>query len=146
MDMKDLWEKLGKSPIILENLEDSGLDAKSIQNINSGKIESLVQSIKEIEKMIKEREAVSKDLVGEAEKIKLKMENLLLSTKLEDSDSVKEQLAFRQKQVEISELQLNERINAWRDIAQLKKELREHEQELNEKKIRVEMLNNLLFD
>ena len=146
MEMKDLWEKLGKPSIVLENPDKAGFDEESILNFNQGKISSLVQSIEEIEEMIKQRGVVSKKVNDEADKIKLKMENLLLSSALQDSDSVKEKLTFRQKQMEISEMQLTEIVNCWRDIAQLKKELRENQRELNEKQIRIEMLNKLLED
>jgi hypothetical protein len=143
MEIEEIWEKLGKPSFSLENLE-SGLDDETIKDINKGKISSLKESIKEIEGMIKQREKVSKELNVEADKIKTKMENFLLSSDLKDSDSVREQLMFRQKQVEISELQLNEMVNCWRDIAQLKKELRENQRELNEKQTRIDMLNKLL--
>lgn len=143
MEIEEIWEKLGKPSIVLENLS-SELGDSAIKDMNKGKISSLKESIKEIEQMIKQREKVSKELDVNADKIKNQMENLLLSSELKDSDSVKEQLAFRQKQVEISELQLNEKVNCWRDIAQLKKELRENQRELNEKQTRVDMLNKLL--
>jgi hypothetical protein len=143
MEIEEIWEKLGKPSITLENLK-GGIGDDAIKDINKGKISSLKESIKEIESMIVRREKVSKELNEEADKIKMQMENLLLSSDLQDSDSVREQLAFRQKQVEISELQLNEKINCWRDIAQLKKELRENQRELSEKQMRVDMLNKIL--
>jgi len=48
--------------------------------------------------------------------------------------------------MEISELQLNEKINCWKDISQLKKELREYERELQEKNERSEALARIMED
>ncbi len=140
----DLWESLKNSPFVLKNAGELGMDSDSIKTLNQGKIDSLKEAIEEIEEMIKQRGKISSALNEEADKIKNKMENLLLSSDLRDSDSVREQLAFRQKQVEISEMQLNEIVNCWRDIAQLKKELREDQRELSEKQSRMEMLNKIL--
>jgi hypothetical protein len=145
MEMKELWERLGKTPITLENLGDAALDENAIKDINQGKISSLKQSIREIEKMIKQREEVSDKIVKETDSLNNKLENLILSPSLQKAeDVVKEKIALRQKQIEISELQLTEKVNCWRDVALLKKELRENQMELNEKETRIEMLNKLL--
>ena len=62
----------------------------------------------------------------------------------DDSEFTRERAELRKKQIEISELQLNEKINCWRDVALLKKELRENTKELSEKESRAEMIGKIL--
>ena len=64
----------------------------------------------------------------------------------DDSEFARERSELRKKKIEISELQLNEKVNCWRDIALLKKEMRESERELNEKKSRSDMLGKILSE
>jgi len=59
-------------------------------------------------------------------------------------DGNRDKVALKQKQVEISELQLNEKINCWQDIAKLKQELRECKKELAGRQGRMEMLGKIL--
>lgn len=108
------------------------------------KINSLKNSIEEIEFLIKERESLSKSLSDETEKIKTSIENFLLKNVATDSEDFKERNGLRQKQIEVSELQLNERITCWKDVALLKKELRECQKELSEKQERMDMFGNIL--
>ena len=116
---------------------------ESFQKIGREKIESLVKSIKEIEELIKNREKLSKEIFNEAETIKTEISNFFVQNPTGEQE-VREKIALKQKQVEISELQLNEKVNCWQDIAQLKKELREKEKELNEKQERINMLGEIL--
>ena len=63
-----------------------------------------------------------------------------------EKDFLVEKNALRNKKIEISELQLNEKINCWKDIALLKKELRENERELTEKESRLKEINELMSE
>ena len=116
--------------------------------IGKEKINSLNKSIGEIKTLITERENLSKDVFQEGEKIKTEINNFLLENQGKiveaDSSSVKEKNDLRHKKIEISEFQLNERINCWKDVALLKKELRENERELNEKQERLKVMAGLL--
>lgn len=113
-------------------------------DIGKEKINSLRSSIKELEEMIAQREVLSKNLSGEVDKIKTDIENFLLKNKPVDSEDFKERNGLRQKQIEVSELQLNERITCWKDVALLKKELRECKKELSEKEERMKMFGDIL--
>ncbi|MEN7982645.1 MAG: hypothetical protein ABFQ65_04310, partial [Nanoarchaeota archaeon] len=108
----------------------------SLQNVGREKISSLRNSITEIESLIEQRENLSKSLSEEVEKIKTDIENFLLKNIAVDSEDFKERNGLRQKQIEVSELQLNERVTCWKDVAMLKKELRECKKELSEKEER----------
>ncbi len=116
----------------------------SMQKVGKEKINSLKKFIQEIEDLIGEREFLSEQISKEVEKIKNEIQNFLLTTKAIDSEGFKERNGLRQKQVEISELQLNEKVNCWRDVALLKKELRERERELTEKEERMSLLDQIL--
>lgn len=117
--------------------------------IGKEKINSLNKSISEIKNLVSERENLSKDVFQEGEKIKTEITNFLLENegKSFDPDSrdlIKEKNDLRHKKIEISEFQLNEKINCWKDIALLKRELRENERELNEKQERMKVMAGLL--
>ncbi|MFH1585837.1 MAG: hypothetical protein ABIB79_03655 [archaeon] len=147
MEIKDIISG-GKPFLQLEKPEKalviSGED--SLQNVGQEKITALKNSIEEINYLIKQREELSKKLSDEVEKIKTDIENFLLKNESQDSESFKEKNGLRKKQIEISELQLTERVNCWRDVAQLKKELRQKQGELTEKEDRMKMLDQILED
>ncbi len=124
-------------------------NGNSIISIGKDKIESLKNSIKEIQNLVEERRDLSENFILEADKIKLEIDNLLMENEntardFRDKDYMTEKNALRNKKVEISELQLNEKINCWKDIAQLKQELRQYEKDLTEKQSRMKEINDLM--
>ena len=131
----------------LENLETSEIPIGSISQIGKEKVEALKRSIEEIEDMIEEREELSNHIYNEGEKIKSEINSYLKENEkiqIGGADITKEKNDLRHKKVEISEMQLNEKINCWKDIAVLKRELRQYERELTEKEDRLEMLNKIM--
>jgi len=137
-------ENLDIPPEYLKNLLGSSTD---IESLSSSKVESLKEVISEIEDLIKERETLSLSFIKEAEKMKTSINNFLLENAPKgenDSEFARERAELRKKQMDISELQLNERVGSWRDIALLKKELREREKDFREKQSRTEMLSKIL--
>ncbi len=119
----------------------------NFESVGNAKLDSLKEIVVEIEKLIKERCSLSENFVNEGEKMKRDIKNFLLENAPkgeDDSEFVRERTDLRKKQIEISELQLNEKVNCWRDIALLKKELRDQTKELNEKSSRAEMLKGIL--
>jgi hypothetical protein len=123
----------------------------SVMNLGQDKVISLKNSINEIEKLIEERKKLSLNFLKEGDEIKLEISNFILENEnspklIGDKDSVIEKNSLRNKKVEISELQLKEKIDCWKDISLLKKELRENEKELTEKESRLKELNEILKD
>jgi len=116
---------------------------EEIKELGKEKIESLKEEIEEIENLISERQSLSKSIFLEAEKVKMEINNFLAETHVA-VDGNRDKVALKQKQVEISELQLNEKINCWQDIAKLKQELRECKKELAGRQGRMEMLGKIL--
>lgn len=131
----------------MENLEISEKSRSSVSEIGQEKVEALKNSIEEIEDMIEEREELSNHIYNEGEKIKSEINSYLKENekiKIGGADVTKEKNDLRHKKVEISEMQLNEKINCWKDIAVLKRELRQYERELTEKEDRLNMLNKIM--
>jgi len=115
--------------------------------LGKGRVESLKEAIQEVDELIRKREELSKKFIAEGEKMKTKINNFLSEsapTGEDDSEFARERAELRKKQIEISEMQLNETVGAWRDIALLKKELRDREKELHEKTTRAEALSRIL--
>jgi hypothetical protein len=142
----------------MENPNNNGIppivEKKSIWNTSEGfdsvgkaKVDSLKERVREIDEMIGERNVLSRRFIKEGEKMKTNINNFLLENAPkgeDDSEFTRERAELRKKQIDISELQLNEKIGCWRDIALLKKEMRESIKELNEKESRAEMLEKIL--
>ena len=121
--------------------------SKNFNSIGKAKLDSLKDRLNEIEDMIKERELLSRRFIKEAEKMKSSIHNFLLENAPkgeDDSEFTRERAELRKKQIEISELQLKEKVDCWKDIALLKNETRENTKELSEKESRAEMLGKIL--
>ena len=118
----------------------------SLQRTGKEKLASLKKEVGEMNVMINGREKLSGEIFKEAEKIKIDIGNFLQNKDVDDEDAIRERNGLRQKQVEVCELQLNERVNCWQDVAKLKQELRERERELSDRSGRVEMLDSILED
>lgn len=144
MDLSEITYDILKKPDI------SGFsNENSIETLGKEKIQSLRNSIGEIQKLIEEREELSQNFLDEGDEIKLEISNFLLenekfSKNVNEKDFLTEKNSLRNKKIEISEFQLKEKIDCWKDIALLKKELRTNERELTEKESRLNELNEIL--
>ena len=136
MEISDI--SLNEKPVIAWGAKDSNI------SVGQERIDALKESIVEIEGMIGNRDKLSKEFLREAEKIKMDLENFIVNRDPTDEDAIRERNGLRQKQVEVSELQLKEKVSCWQDNARLKQELREHKQELNDKQGRADMLSGIL--
>lgn len=140
-----------KYPLIgLEKPEITGFsEGNMLDTLGQERIDSLKKAIQEIKHLVEERRKLSLDFIKEGEEIKSEITNLIIENEntlrsLGQNEALIEKNALRNKKVEISELQLNEKINCWKDIALLKKELRIYEKELSEKEGRIRELNDIL--
>ena len=133
----------------LQNFDTEEISRDIPNDLGKEKAESLRKLVVEINALISERQTLSKEIFGEAEKIKTEINNFLFENEAIkpdaiERDSVREKGDLRHKKIEISELQLNEKISCWKDIALLKRELRLYEKELRERESRMEMLNKMM--
>jgi hypothetical protein len=123
------------------------LKDQDIQESGKEKLDSLKNSIAEMRKLIDERNLLSREVLRDAEKVKMEINNFITENKsLFDKEGIREQILLKQKQVEVSEVQLKEKVSCWQDIAKLKQELREQEREFTDKQSRIEMLGRILED
>ncbi len=123
--------------------------SEGIGSVGKAKVDSLKDRVKEIVTMVEDRNVLSRRFIKEGESMKTNINNFLMENAPkgeDDSEFTRERAELRKKQMDISELQLNEKVGCWRDIALLKKEMRESVKELNEKESRSEMLGNILSD
>ncbi|PIN95307.1 hypothetical protein COU53_00060 [Candidatus Pacearchaeota archaeon CG10_big_fil_rev_8_21_14_0_10_30_48] len=116
------------------------------KNVGKSKIEALKKSIEEIRFLIGEREKLSQDIFHDGEKTKTEINNFLLANEKADNSLEKQDalIGLRQKKVDMTQLQLNEKVTCWKDVALLKKELRDKEQELTEKLDRMKAISDIL--
>jgi len=131
----------------MENDTNTWNTSNELDSVGKAKLDSLEENIKELKSMITERNTLSKNFIKEGEGMKSNIKTFLIENAPEgegDSEFARERSELRKKQIEISELQLNEKVNCWKDIALLKKEMRESEKELNEKESRAKMLGKIL--
>jgi len=149
MEIRDISQT--RKPLIgLEKPVISGFSEGNLLDIvGQERVDSLKKAIFEIKQLIDERKKLSLEFIKEAEAVKSEISNLILENEstlraLGQNEALIEKNALRNKKVEISELQLNEKINCWKDIALLKKELRIYEKELSEKQSRMNELNDIL--
>lgn len=150
MELKSIRNK--NALIGLEKPEISGFsEGNMLEVVGQERITSLKKAIQEIKQLVDERKKLSIEFIKEGEDIKSEINNLIIGNEstlraLGQNEALIEKNNLRNKKVEISELQLNEKINCWKDIALLKKELRIYEKELSEKEGRMKELNDILGD
>ncbi len=150
MELKSIRNK--NALIGLEKPEISGFsEGNMLEVVGQERIASLKKAIQEIKQLVDERKRLSLEFIKDAEDIKSEINNLLIGNEstlraLGHNEFLIEKNNLRNKKVEISELQLNEKINCWKDIALLKKELRIYEKELSEKEGRIREINDLLSE
>lgn len=122
--------------------------ASDQSSIGTEKIDALKESIEELENMIKGRESLSSQVIEEGEGIKRQIDSYIKENEMtplaDKRDLMREKNDLRQRKVQISEIQLHEKVGCWKDIALLKRELREYKRELTERESRQEMFNKIL--
>lgn len=133
----------GKPP---ENLEIADDGSSILGNVMSGmrsrQIDSLALAINDLNSLISERENLSRDLLKDIEKLKIDFGNFMLEAG--NSILLPEKLELRKKLLEIEEIRLKEKLDSWRDISALKKELRERQKELSEKEANISAIERIM--
>ncbi len=133
---------------MLGNLEKSvpskGKKAEDIlEGIKRTRTVSLKEAINEIVEQINLREALHKEMMTDIEKMKSAINNMTPEITAEDAKAV---IELQKKLIEAEEMKVQEKLNCFRDIALLKKELREWISEFREKETRADLLNELISE
>lgn len=129
----------------MSSLDSNSADRDSndiLKMLQQEKIGILKPAIDDIIDLIKMRQELTEEIFRDTDKIKMDVNNFI--HEFGDQTNTAQQLQMRQKQVEIEEVKIQEKINSWRDIAALKKELRERLKEFKDKESKAGMLDNLL--
>jgi ATP-dependent Lon protease len=123
-----------------------GLNTDEVESILHGlkdsKSGSLRQVIADIQELISLRDELHQEMLNDIEKIK----TFINTTAIQINDQTQPELAFELKknQIDIDKFKIEEKLNRWRDVAALKKELRERVKEITEREQREAMLNEIL--
>ena len=142
-------EILNKSQLEIPEISLNSTEESGFEELGKEKIQALKEAISDIESLIEERQKLSIEILTEGEALKSGINNFLLENdnpELTDHDALIEKNSLRAKKITIAELQLNEKIDCWKDVALLKKELRIYERELKEKQSRYDSLSKLLAE
>ena len=134
-------EKLRNLPVSKSSLE------IPLENFGNSRVEALRKSVHEIQEMVSQRKSLSEKIYDEIESLKSEIKTYLAENEkvqISSSDPTKEKTDLRHKKIELSEMQLKEKVDCWKDIAILKKDLRELEREIVEKEERTRELNKIL--
>ena len=123
--------------------EDSNLEVEYIfKDLQDKKLGSIKDVIDDINNLISERIKLRDEIFQDFEKLALKINNFL--TEKQDELKAEEIVELKRKVVDIEESKTQEKLNAWRDVSNLKKELREYIRELKEKKEGFNALENMI--
>jgi len=122
------------------------------RDLKSENVDSVKEVVADIEFFIKQRIEVNSDIISHCDKIKLEIDNL--ASQFPDINNrqnsqvsgeiIKAISELRKKKIEIEELKIAEKLNFFRDVASLKKELREYMRELKEKEGKSSLLDSLI--
>ena len=118
-----------------------------LKSIQAEKLASFQGTVDDINVLIQLREQLFSEIMNDLEKIKIEVSNVLAETSNRpraDLETIKERLELRKKLAEVDAMKAEEKLNRWRDIAALRKELREWVKEFTEKEGSTVLLDKIL--
>jgi len=143
----NVWKmKKAKSKFSIDKIKIPALGKKRdvsqlLNDLQQNKVSLTKESVSDIQEQIILREELHGQILQEMDKIKLQLSNILLSSSdIEEQEKAR----IRQKQVELEQFKVREKLDKWKDIAILKKELRDRLKEFKETESKTELLSELL--
>jgi len=145
-------EKMPNEDYVLPDIT-KDIDATSLfKNLSEDKVESVKEMVRDIEIMMINRKELNKEIIEHLDKVSLSLDNSILelrsamnNTNITNSGEVIKALSeLKKEKVQLEELKSAEKLNFWRDVALLKRELREHIKELREKESKSGLIDSLL--
>lgn len=112
-----------------------------ISSLNEGKIGNIKQVINEINELIVERQALSNAMILEYDSLQSKINSIIARV---NPENIKEEIILQDKSILVEEAKLKEKLDCWRDIALLKRELRERLRESREEQQKNDSYSELL--
>lgn len=128
IDTKDIKEKKDK----IKDL---------VKSITGDKLDNIKEVISEINTMIEERKTLSKSLTMSCDKVLSSINGIIGRI---PPDALKEEITLHSKIIEIEEIKIKEHLDCWRDVAQLKNELRETLREFRDEENKSNVYSDLL--
>ncbi|MEA3378250.1 MAG: hypothetical protein U9Q69_01285 [Nanoarchaeota archaeon] len=122
--------------------EKSGDADDILKTMQNDQLSSLRNAIDDLKFLVNERQALNEQMFSDIDKIRMDINNFILESG--NDVTAKDKLELRKKLIEIEEIKLQEKLNSWRDVAQLKKELRERIKEHEEKSNRLKVLDQIM--
>lgn len=113
-----------------------------LSGLRTRQTDSLKFAVEDINSLILERSKLSNDLFKDIDRLRIEIGNFMLEAG--NAIALPEKLELRKKLLEIEEIRLQEKLNSWRDIAALKKELRERQKELSEKEANITAIERIM--
>ncbi len=123
--------------------KDSNKTTDILEGMNETRTVSLKEAIEEIQGQMDFRQKLHEEMMKNIEELKSTINNMIPSMNTENANIIVE---FQKKLVEAEEMKIQEKLDCFRDIAQLKKELREWIREFRDKEKRASMLGELLSE
>ena len=105
---------------------------------------SMQEEIKDIELLIHKRDVLHAEIFSDIEAVKTMLRNHELDAAMNPGADSKQISEIRKKGIELEELKVQEKLNHWRDVAELKKELREMVKEARDSDNKTNLLNSLM--
>jgi hypothetical protein len=142
--LKGFIQELDDRYILMKKKQDdSKLEVEYIfKDMHDQKLGSMKESIDDILTLIEERKKLREEIFNDMDGLTIKINNFLNEQK--DSLKPEEIMELKKKTVEIEEAKSQEKLNAWRDVSNLKKELREHMKEFRDQKDGFKMLESIV--
>lgn len=109
-----------------------------LKKIQQEKTGTLKESINDIDTFIETRNKLHEEMLLDVESVKSSINNLIAELGREQCKDI------LIKQIELEIIKVQEKLNRWRDIALLKKELREHMKEIREQEKKENLFDELL--
>ena len=132
---------------LAQNIADIGNNKEKVtdfvSSLHTDKIENIRQVIQEISELIQERRQLSNNLIMSCESMLSRINGI--TTRI-PQENIREEIQLQEKAIGVEEVKLNEQLNCWRDIALLKKELREVLREFREQESIQNTYSDLLKD
>lgn len=148
MKKQNIEESLGLEPKVDYKSKDNKDVEAVFKERQDDRVQLLEESINDIKQMITHRGDLHKEILKSFDSIDLFINNTMPKNdgsagNLSESkqELIKELL---KKKIELDEMRSTEKLNFWRDVALLKKELREHMKEFRDMQSKTSMLDNLL--
>jgi hypothetical protein len=144
----NIEENLGIAAKLDYKTKDTNVE-KVFKDRQDDRVELIEESISDIKQMIAERGLLHKEIIKSLDSVDMFINNTMPKTNeitfgtMNDSRQKLIQELLKKK-IEIDELKTQEKLNFWRDVALLKKELREHMKEYRDMKSKTSMIDNLL--